>query len=119
MSSIMSDATSLQTLADEPAAISGPEHFRVDENIFRIAPASTEEIAAVLRYANRNSITIAPYGGGTKQSWGSPINPSLILHTHHLGSVREHTWQDMTCTGEARCIWSSLPAALSKHAQFV
>ncbi len=57
----MSDSTSLQTFADDLAAISGPEHFRVDENIFRIAPASTEEIAAVLQYANRNSITIAPY----------------------------------------------------------
>ncbi len=115
----MSDSTSLQTFADDLAAISGPEHFRVDENIFRIAPASTEEIAAVLRYANRNSITIAPYGGGTKQSWGSPINPSLILHTHRLGSVREHTWQDMTCTVEAGCIWSSMQGSLAKHGQFV
>src|SRR5216683_1065062 len=119
MSSIMSDSTSLQTFANDLATISGPEHFRVDENIFRIAPASTEEIAAVLRYANRNSITIAPYGGGTKQSWGSPINPSLILHTHRLGSVREHTWQDMTCTVEAGCIWSSMQGSLAKHGQFV
>ncbi len=115
----MSDSTSLQTFADDLAAISGPEHFRVDEDIFSIAPANTEEIAAVLRYANRNSITIAPYGGGTKQSWGSPINPSLILHTHRLGSVREHTWQDMTCTVEAGCIWSSMQGSLAKHGQFV
>src|SRR6266851_1091768 len=119
MSSIMSDSTSLQTFADDLAAISGPEHFRVDENIFRIAPASTEEIAAVLRYANRNSITIVPYGGGIKQSWGSPINPSLILHTHRLGSVREHTWQDMTCIVQTGCIWSSMQHSLAKHGQFV
>src|SRR5260370_18725770 len=108
MSSIMSDSTSLQTFADDLAAISGPEHFRVDENIFRIAPASTEEIAAVLRYANRNSIIVAPYGGGTKQSCGNPINPSLILPTPRLGSIREHTWQDMAFTCEAGCIWASI-----------
>jgi len=115
----MSHSTSLQTLADDLAAITGPEHLRVDENTFSIAPASTEEIAAVLRYANRNSITIAPWGGGTKQSWGSPINPSLILHTHRLGTVREHTWQDMTCIVQAGCTWSSMQQSLAKHGQFV
>ena len=115
----MSDLTSLQTFADDLAAISGPEHLRVDENTFSIAPASTEEIAAVLRYANGNSITVAPYGGGTKQSWGSPIHPSLILHTHRLGTVREHTWQDMTCTVQAGCTWSSMQLSLAKHGQFV
>jgi glycolate oxidase FAD binding subunit len=115
----MSDSASLQTFADDLAAISGPEHVGVDENTFSIAPANTEEIAAVLRYANRNSITIAPYGGRTKQTWGSPVNPSLILHTHRLGAVLEHTWQDMTCIIQAGCIWSSMQASLAKHGQFV
>jgi glycolate oxidase FAD binding subunit len=115
----MSDLTSLQTFADDLAAISGPEHLRVDDNTFNIAPASTEEIAAVLRYANRNSITITPRGGGTKQSWGNPIHSSLILHTHRLGAVREHTWQDMTCIVQAGCVWSSMQASLAEHGQFV
>jgi glycolate oxidase FAD binding subunit len=115
----MSDLTSLQTFADDLAAISGPEHIRVDENTFRIAPASTEEIAAVLRYANRNSITVAPLGGGTKQRWGNPIHPSLVLHTHRLNTVREHTWQDMTCIVQAGCVWSSMQQSLAKHGQFV
>ena len=115
----MSDLTSLQTFADDLAAISGPEHIRVDENTFSVAPASTEEIAAVLRYASRNGITVGPYGGGTKQSWGNPIHPSLILHTHRLDTVREHTWQDMTCTVQAGCTWSSLQQSLAKHSQFV
>ncbi|HMF54165.1 MAG TPA: FAD-binding oxidoreductase, partial [Edaphobacter sp.] len=115
----MLDSTSSQTFADDLAAISGPEHLRVDENTFSIAPVSTEEIAAVLRYANRNGITIATYGGGTKQNWGNPIHPSLMLHTHRLGSVREHTWQDMTCTVQAGCLWSSMQQSLAKHGQFV
>jgi glycolate oxidase FAD binding subunit len=115
----MSDSTSLQTIADDLAAISGPEHLRVDEDTFSIAPANTEEIAAVLRYANRNSIAIAPWGGGTKQNWGSPIRPSLILHTHRLDTVREHTWQDMTCIVQAGCVWSGMQASLAEHGQFV
>jgi glycolate oxidase FAD binding subunit len=115
----MSDSTSLQTVADDLAVISGPEHLRVAENTFSIAPANTEEIAAVLRYANRNGVTVAGCGGGTKQSWGNPIHPSLILHTHRLNTVREHTWQDMTCTVEAGCTWSSMQQSLAKHGQFV
>jgi glycolate oxidase FAD binding subunit len=115
----MSDSISLQTVADDLAAISGPEHFHVDESTFSIAPASTEEIAAVLKYANRNGITIAPYGGGTKRSWGNPIHPLLILHTHRLNTLREHTWQDMTCTVQAGCVWSSMQQSLAKHGQFV
>jgi glycolate oxidase FAD binding subunit len=115
----MPDSASLQTIADDLAAISGPEHLRVDENTFNIAPSNTEEIATVLRYANRNSITVAPYGGGTKQRWGNTIHPSLMLHTHRLGAVREHTWQDMTCIVQAGCVWSSMQASLAKHGQFV
>src|SRR5258708_5713501 len=119
MSSIMPDSASLQTIADDLAAISGPEHLRVDENTFNIAPSNTEEIAAALRYANRNSITVAAYGGGTKQNLGNPIHPLLILHTHRLNTVREHTWQDMTCIVQAGCVWSSMQASLAKHGQFV
>jgi glycolate oxidase FAD binding subunit len=115
----MSDSTSLQTVADDLAAISGPEHVRAGGNTSHIAPANTEEVAAVLSYANRNSITVAPYGGGTKQSWGRPIHPSLVLHTHRLDTVREHTWQDMTCIVQAGCVWSSMQSSLAKHGQFV
>jgi glycolate oxidase FAD binding subunit len=115
----MPNSISLQTFAEDLAAISGHEHLRVDDNTFSIAPASTEEIAAVLRYASRNSISVAPCGSGTKQSWGNPIHPSLILHTHRLNTVREHTWQDMTCIVQAGCVWSSLQASLAKHGQFV
>ena len=118
-SSIISDSISLQTIADDLAVISGTEHLRSDENTVSIAPANTEEIAAVLRYANRNSITVAPWGCGTKQSWGSPIRPSLILNTHRLNAVREHTWQDMTCIVQAGCVWSGMQASLAKHGQFV
>jgi glycolate oxidase FAD binding subunit len=115
----MPNSISLQTFADDLAAISGPEHLRVDDNTFSIAPANTEEIAAVLRYANTNGISVAPCGGGTKQSWGNSISPSLILHTHRLNTVREHTWQDMTCIVQAGCVWSSLQESLAKHGQFV
>jgi len=115
----MAHSTNLQTFADDLAAITGAEHFRIEDGVLIATPANTDEIAVILRHANKNSISIAPYGGGTKQSWGNPIQPALILHTHRLNSVREHTWQDMTCTVEAGCTWSSMQSVLAKHAQFV
>jgi glycolate oxidase FAD binding subunit len=115
----MAHSTNLQTSADDLAAIAGPEHLRIEDGVFLVAPANTEQIAAILRCANKNNITIAPYGGGTKQSWGNPIQPALMLHTSRLNTVREHTWQDMTCTVEAGCTWSSMQSVLAKHTQFV
>lgn len=115
----MVNTTHLQTFADELAAITGPGHVRIEDAALIIAPANTEEIAAILRHANSNGISIAPYGGGTKQTWGNPIQPALILQTNRLNAVREHTWQDMTCTVQAGCTWSSMQSALAKHAQFV
>jgi glycolate oxidase FAD binding subunit len=112
-------STSLRTFADHLSAISGPDHLRIEEGTFAVAPANTEEIVAVLRCANKGNISVAPYGGGTKQSWGNPAQPSLILHTSRLGSVREHTWQDMTCTVEAGCTWSTMQSFLARHGQFV
>lgn len=116
----MPDSTSLQTFADDLTTISGLEHLRVDdEGTLSIAPASTEEIAEVLRCANKSGFTVVPWGAGTKQRWGNPIRPSLILHTDRLCTLREHTWQDMTCTVEAGSVWSSMQASLAKHGQFV
>ena len=36
-----------------------------------------------------------------------------------LAALREHTWQDLTCTVEAGCTWSSLQSGLAQHAQQV
>ena len=115
----MPNSTRLQSFADDVAAISGSDNLRVEDGVLSVAPANTEEVAEILRRANKDNISVAPYGGGTKQSWGNPIEPSLILHTSRLGAVREHTWQDMTCTVEAGCVWSSMQAVLVKHGQFV
>ena len=62
---------------------------------------------------------MVPWGGGTKQGWGYPVAPALVLEMHRLNVLREHTWQDMTCTVEAGCTWASLQSALAQHGQYV
>ena len=38
---------------------------------------------------------------------------------HRMNMLREHTWQDMTCTVEAGCNWSTMQSGLAQHAQHV
>ena len=101
------------------AAITGPEHLLALDSAIAVAPANTEEVAAILRFAQENQLAVVPWGGGTKQGWGYPVTPALVLEMHRLNTLREHTWQDMTCTVEAGCTWSSLQSALAQHGQYV
>ena len=112
-------STNSQAIAASLGAIIGPDHLLALDNATAVAPANTEEVAAILRFAHENRLAVVPWGGGTKQGWGYPVTPALILETHRLNVIREHTWQDMTCTVEAGCTWTSLQSALAQHGQCV
>jgi glycolate oxidase FAD binding subunit len=99
--------------------IVGGEHMRWSGDVVSVAPGTTEEVAGVLRYANEHGLAVVTWGGGTKQGWGYPVQPSIVLETRRLNRVIEHTWQDMTCTVEAGCSWAVLQAALAQHGQSV
>jgi glycolate oxidase FAD binding subunit len=107
------------TITASLAAITGPEHLRTLGAATAVAPGNTDEVAAILRFAQENHFAVVPWGGGTKQGWSSPVAPAVILETHRLNVIREHTWQDMTCTVEAGCTWASLQSALAQHGQYV
>lgn len=101
------------------AAAIGAEHLLSSGGTIFVAPGNTEEVAAVLRLANENGCSVVSWGGGTKQGWGYPVAPALVLEMHRLNVLREHTWQDMTCSVEAGCTWASLQSGLAQHGQFV
>jgi glycolate oxidase FAD binding subunit len=101
------------------AAIVGPEYVRGLDGAVAVAPGNTEEVAAVLRLAQENHLAVVERGGGTKQGWGYPVAPGLVLEMHRLNTLKEHTWQDMTCTVEAGCTWAALQSGLAQHGQFV
>jgi glycolate oxidase FAD binding subunit len=109
----------MQDFSGPLAAIIGPEYVRSLGEAVAVAPGSTEEIAAVLRLAQENHLAVVECGGGTKQGWGYPVAPALVLEMHRLNTLREHTWQDMTCSVEAGCTWAALQAGLAQHGQFV
>jgi glycolate oxidase FAD binding subunit len=108
-----------QDITASLAAITGSEHLRMVGNVLTVAPANSEEIAAVLRLAQENDLAVVSRGGGTKQGWGYAVEPALVLEMHRLNALREHTWQDMTCTVEAGCTWSAMQSGLAQHGQHV
>ncbi len=109
----------LQQHRTQFAAIVGAEHLRPHEDHLHVAPADTQQIAAVLQYATAHGLTVIPTGGGTKLGWGNHVEPQLALDMHRMNAVREHTWQDMTCTVQAGCTWAAMQSALAKHGQYV
>ncbi len=109
----------MQDLAASLVALTGIDSVRVLHDAVAVAPATSDELAAVLLFAHKNHHTVVPWGGGTKQGWGHRVTPAIVLETHRLNKVQEHTWQDMTCTVEAGCTWASMQAALAQHGQFV
>jgi glycolate oxidase FAD binding subunit len=111
--------TNTQAITAPLEAITGVQHVRPSGSAIAVAPANNEEVAAVLRFAQENRFAVVAYGGGTKQGWGYPVAPALVLEMHRLNMLREHTWQDMTCTVEAGCTWSALQSTLAQHGQFV
>ena len=109
---------SMTNIAEALTAITGPEHVRSGDTI-EVSPANTEQISEILRYANQNGLTVTPAGGKTKQTWGNPTKTNILLYLTRLNQVIEHPWQDLTCTVQAGCTWSTLQQTLAKHGQFV
>lgn len=101
------------------ASILGPEHVRLGAASVVAIPGSLEQIAAVLRLAQENGLSVTPRGGGTKQDWGNPVNRAIELSLERLHRLQEHAWPDLTCRAEAGLCWQTMQAELARHGQMV
>jgi len=114
--------TSLLALADvlpQLAAIAGAEYARLGNDAISVWPADAQQIAAILRLAREHRLAVTPTGAGTKLDWGNPVAPRIYLVLNRLNAVREHSWQDMTCSVEAGCTWTAMQSQLAQHGQMV
>jgi glycolate oxidase FAD binding subunit len=84
-----------------------------------VSPQSTQQVAAIARYANQHSLAIEITGAGTKRGWGNPVNADLLLDTTRLTGVLSHSWQDLTATVATGTTWADMQRALAAHNQFV
>ena len=83
-------------------------------------PPTPTQIAEILRFAHaRPTRRHARSAGGTKLGWGNPVAADIDLNLTRLNALRDHAWQDMTCTVEAGCTWAAMQAELRRHGQMV
>jgi glycolate oxidase FAD binding subunit len=83
------------------------------------SPKTTEEVAAIARYANEHNLAIEIAGAGTKRGWGNAVSADLLLETAGLVGVRQHSWQDLTATVAAGTLWAAMQRVLAAHKQQV
>jgi glycolate oxidase FAD binding subunit len=106
-------------IAERVAAIVGVEHVAREQDGVTVAPADTQQVSEVLRFANEHGLAVMPVGGGTKLGWGNPVAAQIRLSLARLNRVLEHPWEDLTCTVQAGCTWASMQQTLAQHGQFV
>ena len=88
-------------------ALSPSRAFGAEDSFERLAdvvarPASTEEVAAVLRLANETKTPVIPYGGGTGVMGGTvPAVGGIVLDLQRMNKILAINPTDMTAEVEA------------------
>jgi FAD/FMN-containing dehydrogenase len=79
-----------------------------------VMPASTDEVAAVLRHCNAHGIGVVPQGGNTSLCAGSIPDDSgtqIVLSLSRLNRIRQVDRDDYSMVAEAGCILANLQDA--------
>ena len=80
-----------------------------------VRPASTEEVAAVLRIAAEAGVAVVPVGGNTGLNGGTAAEGALMLSLARLNRIREINPAAQTMTAEAGVILETLHSAAEEH----
>ncbi|GAB4340441.1 MAG: FAD-linked oxidase C-terminal domain-containing protein [Desulfobulbaceae bacterium] len=76
-------------------------------------PGSTEEVAAILKTANKHGFPVVPRGAGTGMTGGSlPVRGGLVLVTSRMNRIREIDPENMIAVVEPGVITGDLQEAL-------
>lgn len=85
-----------------------------------LAPATVDEVAALVRRARERELAVVPAGRGTHLGIGAaPRRYGAALSTRRLERIIAHEAEDMTVTVEAGVGVAALQAALAAHGQWL
>lgn len=85
-----------------------------------VEPASEQEVADVLAYADRERLAVLPRGGGTQLWLGAPPRAGeIVLATTQLDAVLDHEPHDQTVTIQAGLRLDALQARLAQARQWL
>lgn len=80
-------------------------------------PTSTAEVADVLRDAAARGLTVVPRGRGTKQGWGLPVLPDLVVDLSAMDRVLDHQAGDLIVDTQAGARLADVQAHVAKEGQ--
>jgi glycolate dehydrogenase FAD-binding subunit len=87
------------------------------------APGSVEELAQVMAAAFEAGVAVVPWGGGTRQRLGNPLEAPrsalLVVRIGRLDRVVEYEPADLTISVEAGITMAALSEALARHGQML
>lgn len=89
----------------------------VPAGVTRARPESSEELAGLLREASRERAVVQVVGGGTRQGYGSPPPPEVVVETGDLSGIHEWDPDDLTVTVGAGTPIAALESTLATRSQ--
>ncbi len=117
--SLQSLQTSLEPLVQVRPAEEGDSVASVRPQVV-VEPATEEEVAAVLSFANKEGLHVLIRGGGTQLGLGfPPQGGDILLSTARLNKIVEHAPSDLVVTVEAGLPLSALQSALQQSKQWL
>ena len=127
----MSTATMNTRFAADFRAICGAEHVTEDPAALQalsvlgvvpslaVTPASVDEVAAILHFANEHGLSVVPAGGFTQQQVGNLPRPiDVVLFTTRLNAVEHYDPGDLTVGIGAGCTVAQLSAMVANDGLF-
>jgi glycolate oxidase FAD binding subunit len=124
----MAEPRSADILSSRAASVVGADHVRVaaleaaleQGPVVVVEPPDPERAAAVLAWASQDRVALAIRGGGTKSTWGSPLERvDVVLSTLLLDDVLAHRHGDLTATVQAGAVLARVNHQLGVHRQWI
>jgi D-lactate dehydrogenase (cytochrome) len=123
----------LDALLADMAAVVGTQALRTDEatrrlysqDVYRaghlaaavVSPASTQQVAQLVRLAGAAGVDLFVRGGGMSYTDGflPTSERSIVMDLARLNRIRDVSAADLHATVEAGCTWAALDEALAKQ----
>ncbi len=81
-----------------------------------VTPTTTEEVAELVRLANRHRIAITPRGAGSGLSGGAiPVHGGIVLSVEKMNRILEIDYGNMVAVAEAGVVTNELNNAVAEH----
>jgi len=84
-----------------------------------VFPTSTEQVSAILRWANQKRVPVVPRGAGTGLSAGAvPTKDSIVVSLERMNRIVEFDEENMTITVEPGVITGEIQKIAEEHGLF-